>query len=57
MSVRSGTVVVKDFDKLVSMAQYKNTHHHGVGYFSDTAIAKQELRSGPRISDSGISEV
>ncbi len=43
MSVRSGSVVIKDFDKLVSMAQYKNTHHHGVGYYCDTGLAKQEL--------------
>lgn len=43
MSVRSGSVVIKDFDKLVSMAQYKNTHHHGMGYLTDTSRAKSEL--------------
>ncbi|MEL7028796.1 MAG: hypothetical protein AAGL49_06170 [Pseudomonadota bacterium] len=34
--VVSGNVIVDDFGKLVSFAQYKNTHHHGDGWFIDT---------------------
>lgn len=43
MKVQSGNVVVEDFDRLVSFAQYKNTHHVGDGYYIDTAFAPGEL--------------
>lgn len=40
MTVRSGERLVNHFDTLVSFAQYKNTHHVGIGYFLDTGVAK-----------------
>ena len=38
-----GDKVIENFDKLVSLAQVKNTHHHGIGYYTDTGFAKGEL--------------
>ena len=35
--------IVEDFGKLVTLAQVKNTHHHGVGYYADTGFQKGEL--------------
>lgn len=37
---------ILNIDQLVSFAQYKNTHHHGVGYFADSGTAKGELAEG-----------
>ena len=41
--ISSDNIVINDFGKLVSLAQVKNTHHHGVGYYADTGFAKGEL--------------
>ena len=43
--VRSGNVVVENFQNLVSFAQFKNTHHESTGYYSDNAKIKGELPS------------
>lgn len=43
MKVRSGTVVIDHFDQKVSLAQYKNTHHVGTGYYVDTDYKRGEL--------------
>ena len=39
--VMSGNKVIEDFGKRVSFAQYKNTHHHGDGYFLDTGLTER----------------
>jgi len=41
--IRSNDVIIENFGKLVSLAQVKNTHHHGVGYYLDTGFLKGEL--------------
>ena len=41
--IESDGVVVDNFGTLVSLAQVKNTHHHGIGYYSDTGFLKGEL--------------
>jgi hypothetical protein len=43
MKVRRGNVVVEDFGRRVDFAQYKNTHHHGTGYYADSAFKAGEL--------------
>nr|WP_294170864.1 hypothetical protein [uncultured Sphingomonas sp.] len=43
MKVRRGNLVVEDFGRRVDFAQYKNTHHHGTGYYADTAFRAGEL--------------
>ena len=40
---RRGDFIVENLDSLISFAQYKNTHHHGIGYFSDSGYARGEL--------------
>jgi hypothetical protein len=39
----SNGVIIDNFGKLVTLAQVKNTHHHGVGYYLDTGFLKGEL--------------
>ena len=41
--IKSNGVIIDNFGKLVSLAQVKNTHHHGVGYYVDTGFSKGEL--------------
>jgi hypothetical protein len=41
--IKSNNVIVDNFGKLVFLAQVKNTHHHGVGYYADTGFSKGEL--------------
>ena len=41
--IKSNGVIVDNFGKLVTLAQVKNTHHHGVGYYTDTGFSKGEL--------------
>jgi len=41
--IKSNDVIVDNFGKLVTLAQVKNTHHHGVGYYVDTGFLKGEL--------------
>jgi hypothetical protein len=43
MKVRRGNVMVEDFGRRVDFAQYKNTHHHGTGYYADSAFRVGEL--------------
>ena len=47
MKIRSGNsannVVIEHFDTLVSLAQYKNTHHVGNGYYVDTNYPRGAL--------------
>lgn len=43
MKVRRGNIVAEDFGRQMDFAQYKNTHHHGIGYYADTAFARGEL--------------
>ena len=43
MKVRRGNLVVEDFGQRVDFAQYKNTHHHGTGYYADSAFKAGEL--------------
>lgn len=43
MKVRRGNVVVEDFGRRADFAQYKNTHHHGIGYYSDSAFKAGQL--------------
>jgi hypothetical protein len=42
-AARRGNILTEDFDRMVSFAQYKNTHHHGTGYYSDSGYARGEL--------------
>ena len=35
----------------MSLAQVKNTHHHGVGYYSDTGFMKGELPASFPLKD------
>ncbi|MCK5830504.1 MAG: alkaline phosphatase family protein [Methylococcales bacterium] len=39
-TVRSGEAVVENFNQLITLAQFKNTNHVGVGYFADTSLTK-----------------
>lgn len=41
--IKSNGVIIDNFGKLVTLAQVKNTHHHGVGYYLDTRFLKGEL--------------
>ena len=41
--IKSNGVIIDNFGKLVTLAQVKNTHHHGVGYYLDTGFLKGEL--------------
>ena len=41
--IKSSDVIIDNFGQLVTLAQVKNTHHHGVGYYSDTGFLKGEL--------------
>ena len=43
MKVRRGNLVVEDFGQRSDFAQYKNTHHHGTGYYADSAFAAGQL--------------
>ncbi len=43
LAVRRGNLVEENFGKLVEMAQYKNTHHHPIGYYSDYKFRKGQL--------------
>lgn len=43
VSVHRGNIAIEGFDQLVLFAQYKNTHHHGLGYFADSGCAKGTL--------------
>ena len=45
MKVRSGVVIMKEFDTLVDLAQFKNTHHVGEGYLSDNTFDRHDLPS------------
>jgi hypothetical protein len=38
-----GNMVVENFADLVALAQVKNTHHEGTGYYTDTDFLKGEL--------------
>lgn len=49
--IKSDDVIIDNFGSLVSLAQVKNTHHHGVGYYSDTAFLKGELPSSFPLKD------
>ena len=49
--VKSDNVVIGDFGELVSLAQVKNTHHHGIGYYSDTGFNKGELPASFPLKD------
>lgn len=49
--VVSGNTIIDDFGMLVSLAQVKNTHHHGVGYYSDTGFLKGELPASFPLKD------
>lgn len=40
---KRGNILIEDFDKLISFAQYKNTHHHGIGYYSDSGYSLGQL--------------
>ena len=48
--VMSGNKVIEDFGKRVSFAQYKNTHHHGDGYFLDTGLKEPAAQPIPLTS-------
>ena len=41
--IKRNGAIIDNFGKLVSLAQVKNTHHHGTGYYLDTAFLKGEL--------------
>ncbi|WP_375402723.1 hypothetical protein [uncultured Sphingomonas sp.] len=43
MKVRRGNTVVEDFGRRADFAQYKNTHHHGTGYYADSAFTAGQL--------------
>ena len=43
MKVRSGEIIMDQFDTLVDFAQYKNTHHESTGYLSDNSLVKEHL--------------
>ena len=49
--IQSDDVIINDFGKLVSLAQVKNTHHHGVGYYADTGFMKGELPASFPLKD------
>ncbi len=49
--VKGGDTIVNNFGELVSLAQVKNTHHHGVGYYTDTGFMKGELPSSFPLKD------
>jgi hypothetical protein len=39
-AVCSGDTVIENFNSLITLAQFKNTNHVGVGYFADTSLTK-----------------
>jgi hypothetical protein len=41
--IKSNGVIIDNFGKIITLAQVKNTHHHGVGYYLDTGFLKREL--------------
>ncbi len=45
MKVRSGEIIVEQFDTLVDFVQFKNAHHEGTGYLSDNSLVKEHLPS------------
>lgn len=49
--ISCGDVVINNFGNLVTLAQVKNTHHHGVGYYTDTAFTKGELPASFPLKD------
>lgn len=49
--IQSGNTMIENFGEKVSLAQVKNTHHHGVGYYSDTAFKRGELPSSFPLKD------
>ena len=50
-AIRCGDVVVENFETLVSLAQYKNTHHVGIGYLTDTGCLPGELANPMPLKD------
>ncbi len=40
MTIRNGEIQLENFETMASLAQYKNTHHVGIGYFLDTGVEK-----------------
>ena len=42
LSLQLDTTVVENVDRMVALAQYKNTHHVGTGYFADSAVTAGE---------------
>ncbi len=40
MTIRNGESHLENFETMASLAQFKNTHHVGVGYFLDTGVEK-----------------
>lgn len=49
--IKCDDVVIDDFGKLVTLAQVKNTHHHGIGYYADTGFLKGELPNSFPLKD------
>ncbi len=49
--IASDNIIINDFETLVSLAQVKNTHHHGIGYYADTGFAKGELPASFPLKD------
>jgi hypothetical protein len=43
MKVRRGNTVIENFGRRADFAQYKNTHHHGTGYYADSAFKAGQL--------------
>ena len=40
MTLSNGEMLIEDFETMASLAQYKNTHHVGTGYFLDTVCCE-----------------
>ena len=49
--IKCNGVIIDNFGMLVSLAQVKNTHHHGVGYYLDTGFSKGELPNSFPLKD------
>jgi len=49
--IKSGNTIIENFGELVSLAQVKNTHHHGIGYYTDTGFMKGELPASFPLKD------
>ena len=43
LRLKSGNSLIEDFDKAVTLAQVKNTHHHGQGFYSDSRFERGQL--------------